>query len=107
MRTVKRIDQVEIGNELCDMHYGQPEEIIEGFVVDSVISWDMDPENCKAMVDAMVAEIRAAGKELYYYTNKMLVVFAKPYVDDEEDQVVKLFWAYDGFTFGVMTLKRA
>ena len=93
-----KIQSMEIGQELCDMHYGYPQ--IPKCLIHCVPS--VECENATEIVESLIqGAMKRAGYEKtnVWYTNKMAVL-----VGTTSAERYQFAYSYDGTRFGMFTV---
>ena len=87
----------DIGESICDMHYGKPDSDWDNNPIDVISVTEVECDNAEQVLYLLLQNVDAA-EEAKFYTNKIAIIVG--YTLQGNYQAA---WAYDGSFFGLMT----
>ena len=87
----------DIGDSICDMHYGNPDSDWDDNPVDVISVTEVPCDNAEQVLYKLLQNV-GAYDEADSYTNKIAIIVGYTLQGDYQAA-----WAYDGSYFGLMT----
>jgi len=87
----------DIGDSICDMHYGKPDSDWDDNPIDVISVTEVECDNAEQVLYLLLQNVDEA-EAATFYTNKIAIVVGHTLQGNYQAA-----WAYDGSYFGLMT----